>query len=54
MCDQIRVWGRSCVSDAMVAGPGMVVMCPWRCHNAIFRHECGIVHAVLAGLSEST
>ena len=54
MHGQIRAWNQCCAPDAVAAGPGVVAMGHWFLHSVAFRHERGILYAVLAGLSEST
>ena len=50
---QIRARNRCCALGAVAAGLGVVAVGHWFRHDVAFRHERGILCAVLAGLSES-
>ena len=47
---QIRARNRCCAPGAAAAGPGVVAVGHWFRHDVAFRHERGILCAVLAGL----
>ena len=48
---QIRARNRCCAPGAVAASPGVAAMGHWFLHDVAFRHERGILCAVLAGLS---